>query len=936
MEVTTFWGRASELAALRDLLDRVSAGREQVAFVEGEAGIGKTKLVEEIAADAEDRGFEVFFGRAEELEHTRPYGALADALACTKSSPDAARAEIARLLGEDQEAGEPDLGVQYRALDAFVDLVEATAMRAPLALVLEDLHWADASTLLAFRAIGRRLTFLPIALIGSYRPSPRSPELERMEEAFAPDGRLHLSVGPLDDDAIVGLLTESTGRPPGGRLLTEVAGAAGNPLFVTELVKALEQEGAIETIDGRAEVREISLPPTLRLTILRRLSFLPEDALEVLQIAAILGVAFSPSDLATVMDRPAVALLPSLREALRAGILEEHGSALRFRHELIRNAIYDDMPEGIRAGLHREAARALAGAGASRLRVAQHFALAASPGDIEAVGWLRNAARDAAAGAPAAGIELLQRALELLPASDPARGAIQAELATLMAFSGRAREGEMLAREILSGEHADDLEGPVRFTLVQTLMYQGRWSEEVAEAEAGSRHPHVDRRDRGRLLAECTLARLFCGDPEGAWADGEEAVRIGEAVKDDLALSLGLSHMSAIAGTRGDLLQSVTLAERGLAAVKTDEARRRDPYFPIAITLLDVDRFDDAEQRLLEGQRVAEKFGTAWSLPVYHTLRAMRRWYQGEWDDAVAEAEAGLALGKEIGSHPVALAAHCVLATIAVHRNDVNAAAKAVEAAETIVGQVGIQWGMNWLTRAQALLAEARGDSEAALQMLAGAWDVFAQLQVAHIQLFIAPELARLAVDHRDYERAHVVSEAIGTIARRAGVPTAEAAALYCHGLATDDEDALRRSIDAYRRSGRALEPALACEATAVALSRHAKTDDAEPLFREALALYERFAARRDVARVTAAMRSFGIRLGSRTPRGRPTVGWESLTPTELEVVRLAAQGLTNPQIGERLFISRATVATHLSHVFGKLGLGSRVELAAEASQHGR
>jgi DNA-binding CsgD family transcriptional regulator len=131
------------------------------------------------------------------------------------------------------------------------------------------------------------------------------------------------------------------------------------------------------------------------------------------------------------------------------------------------------------------------------------------------------------------------------------------------------------------------------------------------------------------------------------------------------------------------------------------------------------------------------------------------------------------------------------------------------------------------------------------------------------------------------------------------------------------------------------VERALASEDAATALQEEGRTDEAVGLLGEAVEVYEHLGAVRDIARVDAALRSLGVRRGRRGSRRRPTTGWDSLTPTEREVVRLAVEGLTNAQIGERLFVSRRTVETHLSHVFGKVGVSSRVQLAAEASRRG-
>jgi DNA-binding CsgD family transcriptional regulator len=156
---------------------------------------------------------------------------------------------------------------------------------------------------------------------------------------------------------------------------------------------------------------------------------------------------------------------------------------------------------------------------------------------------------------------------------------------------------------------------------------------------------------------------------------------------------------------------------------------------------------------------------------------------------------------------------------------------------------------------------------------------------------------------------------------------------LRCRGLLDDDPDKLVAAVEEYRKSPRVVERAGACEDAAGSLARKGSSSAARALFEEALGLYDTLDASRDSSRVLSAMRAFGIRRGSRAPRRRPATGWDALTPTEVQVARLTVEGLTNPKIAERLFISRNTVQTHLSHIFIKLGIGSRVELAALAAK---
>ena len=161
---------------------------------------------------------------------------------------------------------------------------------------------------------------------GACGPPRATAELDRLASALEAAGARHLTLHPLTGEAVTGLVAQAVAAEPGPRLLAEVAGAAGNPLFITELLGALAQEEAITTVGGRAEVAETVLPPTLRLTILRRLSFLPEPALQALRSASILGSGFSLTDLATVTGRPAVDLSVVLGEAIRARVLEDDGA----------------------------------------------------------------------------------------------------------------------------------------------------------------------------------------------------------------------------------------------------------------------------------------------------------------------------------------------------------------------------------------------------------------------------------------------------------------------------------------------------------------------------------------------------------------------------------------------------------------------------------
>jgi len=218
----------------------VARGGPAIVLVEGEAGIGKTRLLDQALADAAARGMQVAGGRAEELEQARPFGLLAGAFACVPGSADPRRAAIAGLLSapDGRASGGPvtvtsDPGLQFRVVDAFGDLAEELALSGPVVIGADDLQWADPSSLVTLAAMGRRVSGLPVGIIGCLRPVPRAADLERAVRALQAAGARQLTLPPLGTEAVGELVSDMVSAEPGPRLLAEIAGAAGNPLFVT-------------------------------------------------------------------------------------------------------------------------------------------------------------------------------------------------------------------------------------------------------------------------------------------------------------------------------------------------------------------------------------------------------------------------------------------------------------------------------------------------------------------------------------------------------------------------------------------------------------------------------------------------------------------------------------------------------------------------------
>jgi len=807
-------GREAETAVLSEALDRVASGRRAVVLIEGEAGIGKTRLLDVALEDARGRGMQVAAGRAEELERTRPFGAVADAFGCARSSHDPRRAAIGELLatGGDGERNPitvtSDPGLRFRVVDALADLVEELALPGPLVIGLDDLQWADPSSLLTLSALSRRVEYLPVGLIGCFRPAPRPPELDRLVTWLAAGAGRHLSLGGLTGQAVTDLVTDVVAAVPGRGLLAGISGAAGNPLFVSEMLGALAQEGMIETSGGRAEVAQIVLPPTLRLTILRRLSFLPGDTLHTLRAASILGSSFTMSDLSVTMDRSALELVQVLAEAITGRVLEDDGARLRFRHDLIRDALYEDLPVTIRRGLHREAGQRLARAGALSLQVAEQLARGAGQGDTEAISWLTKAAREAAARSPDVAADLMGRAAELMPAADPGRDRLLAEQASSLMLAGRIPDALAACRSLLDHHHDPGVEGSVRTCLGHALLAQGQVRDALQELERAGQSPALSSVEQGAAKAWAGFARVSLGDLDGAAAAEKEARTAATAAGDHLTNSIIMSTAARIPESRGRLREALELADEAVRLADASPGRLGH-RFPVCQTrgriLIELDRLAEARSVLGAGVRICEELGVRWALAAHQMYLAYGRFVAGEWDDAIAELEASLKLAEETGEIYSLVYAYGLLSRISVHRNDLGRAREAAATADRSLAGWGNGHAMTWVAWPRALILEAGGEPGRALATMAGLWDWCAGAGLVLEYPAIGADLVRLALAAGDLGRARQASAAVAEVAAGNDVAWMTGEALRCEGLIEDDPEILQAAADAHARGSRAL-----------------------------------------------------------------------------------------------------------------------------------
>ena len=467
------YGRGAELDAVSWLLDGVARGSGRVLVLEGEAGIGKSHLAEAAGVRAAAAGMQVIAGSADELERDRP-GRILLALA------DGLRTPLAQLL-DDEGAGGGSRG--FALVEAVTGAVEEASADTPVLVIAEDLQWADELSLRGLASLGRRIGTLAVGLVATLRPSPRPALIGRVLEATAPASTQHLLLAGLDETAVAEIVAAATGAAPGPGLAVRLRAAAGNPLYVTELLRALDEAGALTVASGTAEVDDRPLPASLRATIVRRLAALTPATAELLRFASLLGREFGLADLATIVGRRVVDVAAHLHPAVEAAVVSGDGEALAFRHDLIREAVYDDIAPAVRRDLHVAAARALAAVGAPPLQVARHYGLGARTGDLNAVEWLERAARESLTVDPASAVELLGQAIALAPPGWSGLSRMQVALLEPLAWCGHVDQARALGSAMLDQQMTAGQEFATRAALAIVSATGGDLTRAIAEAE---------------------------------------------------------------------------------------------------------------------------------------------------------------------------------------------------------------------------------------------------------------------------------------------------------------------------------------------------------------------------------------------------------------------------------------------------------------------
>ncbi len=907
--------RDAVMAAVRGLIGDALEGRGGALFVAGEAGLGKTTVLEHAATIARGR-FKTGIGRADVAEAALPFGLISQALEALLDGP-------AWLTDPADRGSAPAPADYFYAVLARLRVAAAE----PLFLALDDAHWADPDSLTLLRLICRRIAAMPVAVLVTARPWP--PEALRAGEELAARQLAAVQhLAPLSQEAARTILSQQAGPadPGTGELERAAALCAGNPLLLDYVA------AAIRAGQGIPERQSPAGTSWARRLLLSHLAGLSGPAQRYLRAAAVLGRRFRPEVAAQVAGLAAADAAAAQEALAAAGLGRDAGEGwAEFSHELVRQAVYE-LAAPVRAQLHEAAFRVLAARGVNPAEAAGHAVAARLAGDREALDVVARAGREALhAGALGAARRHLQAAVDL--AGPPAPAELVFDLGRALIAGGDhaagvARYEELLARAGLPGETRLAILGQ----LSQARMYAGRIAEAEAAMEEAQRLAGPGRRDltAGAMVDHAAQVMVTYG-----WIRaGPLAVRARElAVEASAPVRAAAAAVWAVGTYFSGDPAGLEVAEAAARSAATAPSWRPagtpwwDPVAHYASLALSAERFGDARRLLDSILEAAERRSDPMAVAQALLYRTTLRWRLGQLDEGLALSARLLEAADLVPVMTPNAAAGRALILLDLGRLDEaeDWCARADEAAAGRGDSLGYAVMASHLPR--GTLALRRGDLDGACATFTALWEIADALEVRDPGTvpWAADALAAYLACGREADAGRLIdwlAPAAGALpARWAKVVVAAGRAALAERNG-DPETARRRYAEALAlQEEMPIQLARAQVLTdyGAFLYRQGDARQARQALAEALRLAESCGAGWHAERARVEWRRAGGRTGT-TPPGQ-------LTPQEAAVARLARAGKTNREIAAQLYLTVNTVETHLRHVYQKLGIHRRVEL---------
>jgi len=960
-------GRQAEVRELAGGLDRAFAGRGGIFFLKGEPGIGKTSLAEHCAAEAASRGGAVHWGRATQAEGAPPYWPWRQVLRSLVR--DLNRDQVAALAGpsiadvahvapelqemfDDRPAPAADEAGRFRAYDGVARLlVEASAHRTTL-VVLEDLHWADAPSLILLEHVAGLVARSHLMVVGTYRDRElRSdhPLRARLAEFVRAGDVVEMPLSGLGRADVVSLLRMLTSFEPAPDVVQRLQDqTAGNPFFVKEVARSLVGDERPRAHAGDGE--PATVPEGVAAVLLRRISNLSAATREALDVAAVAGHRLDLPLVAAAAGLTRAALLDACEEASKAGVLVRDAAGYQFAHGLYRDTVYAEIPATRRAALHGRVADALErrqpGAGRPPAQLAYHFSVAALGDDAlreRAFAYSVRAGELAASDlAYEEAVRHFERALEFAGEIAPA------ERAELLLGLGRARyrAGDPAAALIAAGEvsrigeQMDDGDLVARAALVvRGVGGPGITNLVKSLCDAAMRHPAADPSLRIQSLSQLAVTLMQVVEPDAAARAeevSEEAIRLARDAADPDVIFAAI-HARQMARSRPDGVQErLELAGRALALGReTGRVVFADwGHGWRADALAQLGRMDEAEIAVAEQGRTAAELREPLAQWRHLLARSWIALLRGDFDAARAFADGAHGMGTG-SSHPVAEFHHLVHA-IALQDMTGRGEDDLPARMDAFAGQYPAMAAPFQVFRAIRLASEGRR-AEARMMLRPMKALTLEDIRPVMTLLVALASAARAANAVEDTEFASAIYDAL--------LPYAGQNVVTCAGLASLSGSVdfhlglLAATLGRFDDASRLYESAAAMERAMGAAPFVARTriSYAELLLQkgDAPALRK---ARRLAEEALATSQELGMEpWTARARRVLATVDARGiqdhpLSGRELEVAGLVAEGLTNRAIAGRLHLSERTVESHVKNICDKLGFNTRAQVAAWTS----
>ncbi|ETK36707.1 helix-turn-helix transcriptional regulator [Microbispora sp. ATCC PTA-5024] len=922
-------GRDRELSLLARAVSGAADGALRAVAVRGDPGMGKTRLLAELAEMARARGFAVHHGQATEFERHVPFGVYIAAFEPQPGDPSRdAQGALTELLLDatgPSEARRAGLG-RYRLFQRARRLIEDQGAAGPVAIVLDDLHWADQSSVELTEYLLRRPPRAPLLLATAYRAAQVPAGIARAVAELG-EAAVHIGLAPLSETDVAALLPEADrGRR---RLLYRTT--HGNPLYLQVLADA-----GVETLTafGEAGGAATGAPERALLDVLStELTALTPEVRQVACAAAVAGEPISLDLLASITELPEAALDRAIDHLVGVGLVVEADAAFRFRHPLIRAAAYWMSGAAWRSRAHDRAAEHLRGNGGPLQLLAHHTARSAQHGDVQAVRTLEAAASAALDAAPSTAVRLLRTAIRLLPdEADLALWRVQLQwaLGRALGVTGDLAASRQILQEVMRAP------GPLRIAAVSfsSMIYRllGDYDEAKALVTTELTRPHA--RDRSTSLAQVGLAavELMGREPGKARLAAADAIRsLSDA--DDEALESAARTIHALASLRdGHVAQSRRETDRAawLTDAMTDDvlAPHLELIAPLAWVEIHLRRYDDASRHLRRGLDIAHRAGRSHSVPYLLIALSALNERQGRLSEAMTAAEEARESSRLIHSGETLAMSSILLLRPLLWRDGPRAA---LELAERISGtrpRSGWWSGLAQLDLALVYAEAGRPDRALAVLTWEDPGDEPTTTSCLALQAMVtaiagAPsEAGSLAEDALSRARKSGLAHQLGSAHR------AQAKVLMLSGRPKEAVVHAARGADHFAAAGAPVEEGLTRQLAAELYAALGSVGKVRDEIGRAKSLY----AATGAAWLSAALTRDERRLAARAPRRQrqPAGPLSALTTRERQIADLAADGLTNQQIAERLYLSPKTVEAHLSRTFAKLGVQSRVTL----SQH--